>query len=65
MLMTPTTTTLEQLMLERHIRLGLETNAGSEDVGESAALLGEGIDDGCARRRQRGLYTASCVSDNP
>lgn len=42
-------------MLERHVRLRLETNAGAEDVGQGSALLGQGIDDGGARRGHRSL----------
>ena len=48
-------TALEELVLEGHIALGLEADAGAEDVGESGALLGEGVDDGRAGWRQRCL----------
>lgn len=42
-------------MLERHVRLRLETNAGAEDVGQGSALLGQSVDDGRARRGHGGL----------
>lgn len=38
-----------------HVRFGLQTHAGTENVGQRAALLGEGVDDWCTRRRQRCL----------
>jgi len=46
---------LEKLVLQGHIRLGLKANAGAEDVSQGAALLGQGVDDGGPRRGQRGL----------
>ena len=46
---------LEQLVLESHVRLGLKTDAGTEDVGQSSALLSQSIDDGSAGRGQGGL----------
>jgi hypothetical protein len=46
---------LEELVLKGHVRLGLETNAGTEDVGQGSALLGKGVDDGSAGRGQRSL----------
>ena len=39
-------------MLEGHVRLGLEADAGAEDVGQGGALLGEGVDDGGAGGRE-------------
>lgn len=42
-------------MLERHVRFGLQADAGAEDVGQGPALLGQGIDDGRARWRERGF----------
>ena len=48
-------TALEELVLEGHIALGLEADAGAEDVGESGALLSEGVDHGGAGRRERRL----------
>lgn len=42
-------------MLQRHVRLGLQAHAGAEDVGQGRALLGQGVDDGRAGGRQRGL----------
>lgn len=35
---------LEELVLQSHLRVRLETNTGPEDVGQSRALLGESID---------------------
>lgn len=35
---------LEQLVLQRHIRFGLQANTGAKDVGEGTTLLGQGID---------------------
>jgi len=40
---------LKELVLESHVRLGLETDASAEDVDESAALLGKSIDNRGAR----------------
>lgn len=42
-------------MLQSHVRLGLETDAGTEDVGHGGALLGQRVDDGGAGGRERGL----------
>lgn len=42
-------------MLEGHLALGLEADAGAEDVGQGGTLLAKGVDDGGARGRQRGL----------
>lgn len=36
-------------MLESHVRLGLKTDAGTKDVGQGSALLGESVDNGGAR----------------
>ena len=46
----------EQFVLQGHIRLRLQTDAGTEDVRESTALLGEGVDDGGAGRGERCLW---------
>lgn len=46
---------LKQLVLQSHVRLGLETDAGAEDVGHGGALLGQRVDDGGAGGRERGL----------
>src|ERR1700709_841233 len=46
---------LEQLVLQGHLRLGLETDAGTEDVDQSRTLLAQGVDDGGTRRGQGGL----------
>jgi len=48
-------TPLEQLVLERHLRLGLKTNAGTEDVNQGRTLLAEGVDDGSTGRGQGSL----------
>jgi hypothetical protein len=42
--MTSLVVLLEEFVLERHVRLGLKTNAGAEDVGESTTLLGQSVD---------------------
>lgn len=39
-------------MLESHLGLGLEADAGAENVGQGRPLLAEGVDDGCAGGRQ-------------
>jgi hypothetical protein len=46
---------LEELVLEGHVALGLQTDAGTEDVGQGSALLGKRVDDRSARRRERSL----------
>lgn len=52
---THTKLVLEQLVFQHHIRLGLQADARTEDVGQGAALLGQGVDDGRPRGRERGL----------
>lgn len=47
--------TLEELVLESHIRLRLKTNASTEDIGQSRTLLRQSIDHRGARRSQRSL----------
>lgn len=37
-------------MLERHVTLRLQTNAGSEDIGQCIPLLVQAVDDGGAWR---------------
>jgi len=51
----PPSARLEELVLQGHIRLGLQADTRAEDVGKGRALLGERIDDGGAGGRQRGL----------
>jgi hypothetical protein len=46
---------LEQLVLKGHIVLWLETDTGTEDVGQASALLGEGVHDRCTGRGERSL----------
>jgi hypothetical protein len=46
---------LEQLVLQRHVVLWLETDAGAEDVGQSTSLLSKSIDDWGSRRSQWSL----------
>ena len=46
---------LEELVLKGHVRLGLETDASAEDVGESGTLLGKGVDNGGAGGSEGGL----------
>jgi hypothetical protein len=50
---------LEQLVLEGHVVLWLETNTGTEDVGEAGTLLGESVHDRSASRGERGLFLIS------
>ena len=42
-------------MLESHVALGLQPDASAEDIDEASALLRQGVDDGGAGRRKRGL----------
>lgn len=42
-------------MLQGHVGLGLQADARTEDVRQRRALLGQGVDDGRARRGQRSL----------
>ena len=44
--------TLKKLVLQSHIVLRLETDAGTEDVGESTSLLSKSVDDRSSRRGQ-------------
>ena len=53
------TTILEELVLQRHVRLRLETDASAEDVGKGGALLGESVDDGRTRWGQGSLRTSA------
>lgn len=55
MLTAAVTTRLEQLVLKSHVVLGLESNTGTEDVGESSTLLAESVDNRSASWGQRGL----------
>jgi hypothetical protein len=48
-------TSLKQLVLKSHVRLRLETNAGTEDVGQGTTLLSEGVDNRGSVRHERGL----------
>lgn len=45
----------EQLVLQGHVGLGLQTHAGAEDVDEGGALFGQSVDDGSAGRSERSL----------
>lgn len=42
-------------MLQRHVVLWLETDAGAEDVGQGTSLLSKSIDDWGSRRSQWSL----------
>lgn len=42
-------------MLKGHFGLGLETNAGAEDVGQSRTLLSQSIHNRSSRRSERSL----------
>lgn len=46
---------LEELVFKSHIRLRLETNASTENIGQSRSLLCQSIDHRSARRSQRSL----------
>lgn len=48
-------TSLEKLVLQRHIRLRLEAHARAEDVGQRCALLRKRVYDRRSGRRQRRL----------
>jgi hypothetical protein len=45
-------TSSKELVLQSHVRLGLKTNTGTENVGQSSTLLGQSIDDRSARWSQ-------------
>ena len=49
----------EQLVLQSHVRLGLKTDASTEDIGQCAALFSKGIDHWGTRRGQRRLYSSA------
>lgn len=46
---------LEQLVLQSHVILWLETDTGAEDVGQGTSLLSKSIDDWGSRRGQWSL----------
>lgn len=46
---------LEELVLKGHFGLGLEANAGAEDIGQSRTLLSQSIHNGGSRRSKRSL----------
>lgn len=46
---------LEELVLQSHFRLWLETNTGAEDVGQSVALLAQSVHNRGTRRGQGSL----------
>lgn len=46
---------LEKLVLQSHVVLRLETDTGTEDVGQGASLLSKSVDDWCSWRSQRSL----------
>lgn len=46
---------LEELVLQSHFRLRLQTNASAEDVGQCRTLLSQSVHNGSARRGQRSL----------
>ena len=56
---TAVTTRLEQLVLKSHVVLGLESDTGTEDVGESSTLLTKSVDNGSASRGQRSLVNVN------
>lgn len=55
---------LEELVLQSHLRVRLETNTGPEDVGQSRALLGESIDHRGAGGSQRSLEHVAEDTEN-
>lgn len=57
-------TTLEQLVLQRHVRLRLQPNTSAEDVRQGTSLLGKSIDNRCARRGQRCLQHVAEDAEN-
>jgi hypothetical protein len=46
---------LEQLVLQCHVRLRLQTDTSTEDVSQSTSLLSKGVDDRCSWWSQRSL----------
>lgn len=50
---------LEKLVLKSHVGLRLQANAGTEDVGDSRALLSQSVDNRSSGRGQRGLKNVS------
>lgn len=55
---------LVQLVLQGHVRLGLETDARAEDVGQGGALLCQGVDDWGTGRRERCLEHVAKDAEN-
>ena len=51
----PSGRSLEELVLECHVVLWLETNTGTEDVGKCSTLLGEGVDNRSTGRSEGSL----------
>lgn len=51
-------------MLKRHVRLRFQSDAGAENVRQRPALLGQGIDDGRARGRERGFEHVAQNGEN-
>lgn len=47
---------LEELVLQGHFRLRLETDARTEDIGQSVALLAQSVDHRSARWSQGSLF---------
>lgn len=54
----------EELVLKCHIRLGLKTNTGTEDVGQSGTLLSKSVDNRGAGRSQRSLEHVAENTEN-
>ena len=50
---------LEHLMLQRHVGLRLKTDTSTEDIGQSATLLSQCVDDGRSRWCQGSLVSVS------
>lgn len=51
-------------MLQGHVILWLETNTGTEDVGQSTSLLSKGVDHWRSRRSQRSFEHVAENAEN-
>ena len=59
--MKETSSDLEKLVLQSHVVLRLETDAGTEDVGQRTSLLSKSVDDWSA---WRGQWSLEHVAEN-
>lgn len=60
----PPSIDLEELMLQGHVVLRFKTDAGTEDISESCALLRKSIDNRCARRGEWSLEHVAEDTEN-